>query len=209
MVNCILKSSRRNFGLGQVNIIYHLLFIWIYIDCNLKFPNNILETVYDNMRSANQAAQTMMNLSSGASSASSAILDSAGVQNLYLYNQNDGNQEDEEGVYSQEGGSQEERGSQEECSSQECSQKGPQEGGSQEGGPQEGGSQEECSQECSQKGPQKGGSQEECSRKGPQEGGSQEGDSLKGGSLKGGLLKGDAQILKDLNSSLNLSNSSK
>ena len=43
------------------------------------------------MRSANQAAQTMMNLSSGASSASSAILDSAGVQNLYLYNQNDGN----------------------------------------------------------------------------------------------------------------------
>ena len=146
------------------------------------------------MRSANQAAQTMMNLSSGASSASSAILDSAGGQNLYLYSRNDGNQEDEEGVYSQE-----------ECSSQECSQKGPQEGGSQEGGPQEGGSQEECSQ----KGPQKGGSQEECSRKGLQEGGSQEGDSLKGGSLKGGLLKGDAQILKDLNSSLNLSNSSK
>ena len=103
------------------------------------------------MRSANQAAQTMMNLSSGASSASSAILDSAGGQNLYLYSRNDGNQEDEEGVYSQGGGSQE-----------ECSQKGPQEGGSQEGG-----------------------------------------------LLKGGLLKGDAQILKDLNSSLNLSNSSK
>ena len=122
------------------------------------------------MRSANQAAQTMMNLSSGASSASSAILDSAGGQNLYLYSRNDGNQEDEEGVYSQGGGSQE-----------ECSQ----EGGSQEGGPQE-------------------GSQEECSQKGPQEGGSQE-----GGLLKGGLLKGDAQILKDLNSSLNLSNSSK
>ena len=43
------------------------------------------------MRSVNQAAQVMMNLSSGASSASSAILDSAGGQNLYLYNQNDGN----------------------------------------------------------------------------------------------------------------------
>ena len=117
------------------------------------------------MRSANQAAQTMMNLSSGASSASSAILDSAGGQNLYLYSRNDGNQEDEEGVYSQEGGS-----------------------------------QEECSQECSQKDPQEGGSQE---------GDSLKGGSLKGGSLKGGLLKGDAQILKDLNSSLNLSNSSK
>src|SRR5271157_2433987 len=130
------------------------------------------------MRSTNQAAQAMMNLSSGASSASSAILDSAGGQNLYLYSRNDGNQEDEEGVYSQRGGSQEE------CS-QECSQKDPQEGGSQEGGSQE-------------------GSQEECSQKGPQEGGSQE-----GGLLKGGLLKGDAQILKDLNSSLNLSNSSK
>ena len=118
------------------------------------------------MRSTNQAAQAMMNLSSGASSASSAILDSAGGQNLYLYSRNDGNQEDEEGVYSQEEGSQEERGLQEECS-------------------------------------------QECSQKGPQEGGLQEGDSLKGGSLKGGLLKGDAQILKDLNSSLNLSNSSK
>ena len=44
-------------------------FIYLnFIECNLKFPNNILETEYDRMHKANQAVQAILSLSSAARS---------------------------------------------------------------------------------------------------------------------------------------------
>ena len=49
----------------------YYLFLFIYLnftECNLKFPNNIIETEYDRMHRVNQAAQAMLILNSVASS---------------------------------------------------------------------------------------------------------------------------------------------
>jgi hypothetical protein len=52
---------------------YPFSFIYLnFTEYNLKFSNNILETEYDRMRRANQAAQAMLSLSSEANFANSA-----------------------------------------------------------------------------------------------------------------------------------------
>jgi hypothetical protein len=84
----------------------YYLFPFIYLNftkCNLKFPNNILETEYDRMRRANQAAQAMLSLSSGPNFTNSAAqghnnntTDSTSRRMEENIRQNVSNQEDDE-----------------------------------------------------------------------------------------------------------------
>lgn len=82
----------------------YYLFPFIYLNftkCNLKFPNNILETEYDRMRKANQAAQAMLNLSSGANNQAVYTADSTSRRMEENIRQNVSNQGEEEERYSE------------------------------------------------------------------------------------------------------------
>lgn len=87
----------------------YYLFPFIYLNftkCNLKFPNNILETEYDRMRKANQAAQAMLNLSSGANNQAVYTADSTSRRMEENIRQNVSNQGEEEERYSEVGNNQ-------------------------------------------------------------------------------------------------------
>ena len=80
----------------------YYLFPFIYLNftkCNLKFPNNILETEYDRMRKANQAAQAMLNLSSGVNNQAVYTADSTSRRMEGNIRQNISNQGEEEERY--------------------------------------------------------------------------------------------------------------
>ena len=87
----------------------YYLFPFIYLNftkCNLKFPNNILETEYDRMRKANQAAQAMLNLSSGVNNQAVYTADSTSRRMEGNIRQNISNQGEEEERYSEVGNNQ-------------------------------------------------------------------------------------------------------
>ena len=87
----------------------YYLFPFIYLNftkCNLKFPNNILETEYDRMRKANQAAQAMLNLSSGVNNQAVYTADSTSRRMEGNIRQNVSNQGEEEERYSEVGNNQ-------------------------------------------------------------------------------------------------------
>ena len=87
----------------------YYLFPFIYLNftkCNLKFPNNILETEYDRMRKANQAAQAMLNLSSGVNNQAVYTADSTSRRMEGNIRQNISNQGEEEERYSEVGDNQ-------------------------------------------------------------------------------------------------------
>ena len=87
----------------------YYLFLFIYLNftkCNLKFPNNILETEYDRMRKANQAAQAMLNLSSGVNNQAVYTADSTSRRMEGNIRQNVSNQGEEEERYSEVGNNQ-------------------------------------------------------------------------------------------------------
>src|ERR1700722_1895486 len=87
----------------------YYLFPFIYLNftkCNLKFPNNILETEYNRMRKANQAAQAMLNLSSGVNNQAVYTADSTSRRMEGNIRQNISNQGEEEERYSEVGNNQ-------------------------------------------------------------------------------------------------------